>query len=127
MTRIGDGLVRLDGPAKVSGAAQYAADFRAENQLHAVLVGAAVAAGVITATDTGEAMAVPGVRRVLVAGDFPRPAKGFAEQSVPPLAIRHLPLQDENVLYHGQVSGSNPLTGSQRSSRFGEAYFHVWV
>ena len=26
-----------------------------------------------------------------------------------------------------QVSGSNPLTGSQWSSRFSEAYFHVWV
>ncbi|HTC69399.1 MAG TPA: xanthine dehydrogenase family protein molybdopterin-binding subunit, partial [Acidothermaceae bacterium] len=102
MTRIGEGLARLDGPVKVSGASHYAADFEVEGQLHAVLVGATVASGVITATDTGEAMAVPGVQRVLVAGDLPRPAKGFAEQPVPPLATHHLPLQDERVLYHGQ-------------------------
>jgi xanthine dehydrogenase YagR molybdenum-binding subunit len=70
--------------------------------LHAVLVGAPVASGVVTATDTGEATAVPRVHRVLVAGDLPRPAKGFAEQSVPPLATHHLPLQGERVLYHGQ-------------------------
>ena len=102
MTRIGEGLGRLDGPAKVTGAAHYAADFKAESQLHAVLVGATVAAGIVTATDTGAAVAVPGVQRVLVAGDLPRPAEGFAGQSVPPLATHHLPLQDDRILYHGQ-------------------------
>jgi xanthine dehydrogenase YagR molybdenum-binding subunit len=102
MTGIGAGLRRLDGPAKVTGQARYAADFVAEGHLHAVLVGAALPSGTVTAVVTSHATAVPGVERVLVAGDFPRPADAFAEQPVPPLATRHLPLQDDRVVYHGQ-------------------------
>jgi len=31
------------------------------------------------------------------------------------------------IVLQRQVRGSNPLTGSQRSSRFSETYFHVWL
>lgn len=102
MTGIGDGIARLDGPEKVTGHARYAADFYLEGQAHAVLVGASVPSGRLKTVDTSRAEDVPGLLRVLSAGDFPVPAKGFGLLSVPPLATHHLPLQDEVIVYHGQ-------------------------
>src|SRR5580704_11532500 len=102
MTAIGDGIARLDGPEKVTGRAQYAADFHLEGQAHAVLVGASVPSGRLKAVDTARAEDVPGLLRVLAAGDFPVPAERFGDFPVPPLATRHLPLQDEVIVYHGQ-------------------------
>ena len=102
MTAIGDGIARLDGPEKVTGRAQYAADFHLEGQAHAVLVGATVPSGRLKAVDTSRAEDVPGLLRVLAAGDFPVPAERFGAFPVPPLATRHLPLQDEVIVYHGQ-------------------------
>ena len=102
MTAIGDGIARLDGPEKVTGRAQYAADFHLEGQAHAVLVGASVPSGRLKAVDTSRAEDVPGLLRVLAAGDFPVPAERFGDFPVPPLATRHLPLQDEVIVYHGQ-------------------------
>src|SRR3977135_1698813 len=102
MTAIGDGIARLDGPEKVTGHAQYAADFYLEGQAHAVLVGASVPSGRLKTDDTSLEEGVPGPLRVLSAGDFPVPADRFGLLPVPPLATRHLPLQDEMIVYHGQ-------------------------
>ena len=102
MTAIGDGIARLDGPEKVTGHARYAADFYLEGQAHAVLVGATVPSGRLKTVDTSRAEEVPGLLRVLSAGDFPVPAERFGLLPVPPLATRHLPLQDEVIVYHGQ-------------------------
>ena len=102
MTSFGDGIARLDGPEKVTGHAQYAADFHLEGQAHAVLVGASVPSGRLKTVDISRAEDVPGLLRVLSAGDFPVPAERFGLFPVPPLATRHLPLQDEVIVYHGQ-------------------------
>jgi xanthine dehydrogenase YagR molybdenum-binding subunit len=42
------------------------------------------------------------VFRVLADGDFPKPPDPFFLLPVPPLATRHLPLQDKVIVYHGQ-------------------------
>jgi xanthine dehydrogenase YagR molybdenum-binding subunit len=102
MMRIGDGIPRIDGPAKVTGAARFAADQRADDQLYAVLVGADAPAGRIRDVDATSAANIEGVVRVLVAGDLPRPHPALADLTVPPLATRHLPLQDDRVMYQGQ-------------------------
>jgi xanthine dehydrogenase YagR molybdenum-binding subunit len=102
MTAIGDGIARLDGPEKVTGRAQYAADFYLEGQAHAVLVGAGVPSGRLRTVDTSRTDGVPGLLRVLTTGDFPVPAERFGLLPVPPLATRHLPLQDDVIVYHGQ-------------------------
>lgn len=41
---------RVEGPLKLTGAARYAADHRPDGVLHAVLVGAPVAAGCAVST-----------------------------------------------------------------------------
>ena len=119
MTAIGDGIARLDGPEKVTGHARYAADFHLEGQAHAVLVGASVPSGTLKTVDTSGAEDVPGLLRVLSAGDFPVPAERFALLPVPPLASRHLPLQDEVIVYHGQ-----PVAIDRKSTRLNSSHQH---
>ena len=82
MTAIGDGIARLDGPEKVTGHAQYAADFHLEGQAHAVLVGASVPSGRLKTVDTSPAEAVPGLLRVLIRWRFSGPG-GAVRRSSP--------------------------------------------
>jgi CO/xanthine dehydrogenase Mo-binding subunit len=96
---IGAGVDRIDGPAKVTGAAPYPMDFNAPNQAHGALVESTVAAGRIVAIDTAAAEASPGVVAVLTHLNVPkldRPAV-TALGPAPPS-----PLQDERVLHYGQ-------------------------
>jgi len=92
------GLVRPNGPAKLTGTARYAADNSVPDMLHAVLVTATVPHGRLSTVDTAQAAAAPGVVGVLTAADMPR----FAAAPVPPLASSLLPMQDDLVAYEGQ-------------------------
>ena len=62
---VGGRLSRVDGPAKITGAAKYAFEQQLEGLTHAVLVGATIAAGKVTAIDTRAAETAPGVLLVL--------------------------------------------------------------
>ncbi|MDX8534434.1 xanthine dehydrogenase family protein molybdopterin-binding subunit [Mesorhizobium sp. VK25A] len=62
---VGGRLSRVDGPAKITGAAHYAVEQQLEGLTHAVLVGATIAAGKVTAIDTRAADTAPGVLAVL--------------------------------------------------------------
>ena len=84
---IGEPLPRIDGPIKVTGAARYTADLRAANMLYGVLVTASIPAGRVAAFDKDDALAEPGVVRVLTHEDMPRarsPIAGppFAEATI---------------------------------------------
>ena len=59
---IGRDTPRVDGPWKVSGKAQYTADFHFPGLLYAVPVEATVANGRVTRLDTSTAEKMPGVR-----------------------------------------------------------------
>ncbi|MBZ9816430.1 xanthine dehydrogenase family protein molybdopterin-binding subunit [Mesorhizobium sp. CA7] len=62
---VGGRLSRVDGPAKITGAAKYAFEQQLEGLAHAVLVGATIAAGKVTAIDARAAETAPGVLAVL--------------------------------------------------------------
>jgi xanthine dehydrogenase YagR molybdenum-binding subunit len=96
---IGEPLARLDGRIKVTGAARYTADLRAPNMLHGVFVTASIPVGKVIAFDKGEALAEPGVVRVLTHEDMPRPRTAIAG---PPFAHSFLPLQDDEIRHEGQ-------------------------
>ena len=100
---IGEPVARLDGLAKVTGAARYAADQYAEGQVHAVCVGARIAAGAVERVDSSQALREPGVVRVLTAADMPVVHPGFADVYSPPLATRFLPMQGKEIHYAGQA------------------------
>lgn len=95
---IGAATDRVDGPAKVTGAARYPADFGFADLAHAVIVQSTIAAGRIAAIDTSRAEAAPGVLTVLTHRNAPRlaRARGGLGMGPPP------PLQDDRIVHHGQ-------------------------
>jgi xanthine dehydrogenase YagR molybdenum-binding subunit len=93
----GQARPRVEGPLKLTGAARYAADHRPDGVLHAVLVGAPVAAGRLRGVNAAGALVLPGVTAVLTAADLP----SFPELP-PPSAVRVMPFSDDRVRYEGQ-------------------------
>src|SRR5688572_11019346 len=61
---IGKEMSRVDGVAKVTGKAKYAAEFQVPNLAYGFIVLGSVAKGTITSIDTKEAESSPGVVRV---------------------------------------------------------------
>ena len=65
MSAVGAPLSRVDGPAKVTGGARYAAEFHPDGLVYAATADSTVAAGTITSIDTADAERAPGVLLVL--------------------------------------------------------------
>lgn len=66
---IGGRLSRLDGPVKVTGAAEYSMDVNRRGMLYARVLGCPHAHAKITSIDTSAAEALPGVRAVKIVQD----------------------------------------------------------
>jgi CO/xanthine dehydrogenase Mo-binding subunit len=94
---VGRSLPRLDGMAKVTGAARYAIDLAVPGMLHAHVVRSQRAHARLVGIATGEAAAVPGVVRVVTAADLEGlvPYYGHVVLDHPILAI-------ERTLFHGE-------------------------
>ena len=119
MTFVGQPLPRVDGRAKVTGAAQYAGDYLADELLHAVLFESTIACGTIRSFDLTAARAVPGVVEILSFENAPRLRKpkniigGAKGESF-------LPLQSNEVFYNGQFIGcvlAETLEAAQDAAR----------
>ncbi|HTJ25773.1 MAG TPA: xanthine dehydrogenase family protein molybdopterin-binding subunit [Candidatus Limnocylindria bacterium] len=91
---IGAPLDRIDGPAKVTGAARYAYEHALERIAYVFPVQSTIAKGRVTAIDTRAARAIPGVLHVLTHRNAPR----LASVEDAALAV----LQSDAVAYHGQ-------------------------
>ncbi len=95
---------RVDGRAKVTGAATYAGEFSAPDLLHGYVVSSGIAKGRITLIDTTAAMAVPGVRQVFTHDN--RTGMAWLEHNwqdfVGPPSHTFRPLHDERIHYSGQ-------------------------
>ncbi|PVE21744.1 acylaldehyde oxidase [Microvirga sp. KLBC 81] len=100
---IGRPLTRVDGRAKVTGAARYAADFNQHAQLHAVIVGATTGLGRVTALDEAPVRAMPGVVEVITHLNAPRLAYAPHKSLIDPAVGERLHvLQDDQVRFYGQ-------------------------
>ncbi|MEQ4304449.1 xanthine dehydrogenase family protein molybdopterin-binding subunit [Plantactinospora sp. B6F1] len=103
---LGAALDRVDGRAKVTGAARYSGELNLPDLAHAVLVGARVPSGRIIGIDCRQAGVADGVFAVLTHLDLPRVAA--QPRLFPSLAglTAHgqsfFPLQDDVVHYAGQ-------------------------
>jgi len=100
---IGRDTVRVDGPKKVTGLAQYTSDFHFPGMLYAVPVGATIAKGNITQLDTSAAETMPGVRAILHRGNIGKifrsiPGPGFSGIC----EERRPPFEDDVIRYYGQ-------------------------
>jgi xanthine dehydrogenase YagR molybdenum-binding subunit len=94
---IGRAVMRVDGYAKVTGSARYAADTAVPGVAHGFLVLSTIARGSITLIDTAAAEAVPGVIAVFTHLTMPR-----LVLPPPPYPKGFLPLQDATIHHNGQ-------------------------
>ena len=101
---IGTATSRVDGLAKVTGAAKYAADHNVAGLAHGSVVCSTIAKGRITRLDTGAAKAVKGVLTVLTHDDRPpMPDNDQAyKDEVAPAGSPFRPLYDHRILFNGQ-------------------------
>ena len=99
---VGQATPRVEGRAKVTGGARYAAERTLPNMHHGVVVPATISAGRITALETGAALALPGVLGVL---DYRNSPRLTAVKIFPfgPAGEGRMPLQDDRVAYAGQA------------------------
>ena len=95
---------RVDGHAKVTGAAKYVAEFAVPGMLHGYVVNAPVARGRIRRVDDAAARAVPGVVEVLTHENRPRTTwrSGPWQDEVAPPGSPFRALYDEAIHFSGQ-------------------------
>jgi len=101
---IGSATSRVDGLAKVTGAAKYAAEFNAPGLLHASVVCATIAKGRILRIDARAAKRVEGVITVLTHENRPPMADtdDAYRDDVAPSGSPYRPLYDDRILFNGQ-------------------------
>ena len=113
---IGKPVSRVDGPAKVTGQAKYAAEFNVPDLAYGFVVSSAIAKGRIKSIDRTAALAVPGVIEVFAHDNRPSVAsshKKYTDEAASP-GSPFRPLYDENILFAGQPDSA---WWSRRSSR----------
>lgn len=103
-TYIGTATSRVDGHAKVTGAAKYAGEFNTARLAHASFVTSTIAKGRIARIDASEALSVEGVLDVLTHQH--RPGMGSADSDykddVAPEGSPDRPLYDDRIWFSGQ-------------------------
>lgn len=100
---IGQAVSRIDGPDKLTGRAQYAADVHPEGTTYAYGVYSTIAKGRIVSIDTDAARRCPGVIDIFHHNNFPRlhrSPSNFDEGNV--VDEKRVPFEDDYVYYSGQ-------------------------
>jgi xanthine dehydrogenase YagR molybdenum-binding subunit len=100
-----DGMSRVDGHAKVTGAAKYSAEYTLPGLVYGVLVGSKIAKGHIKSIDTKIAERAPGVLSVITHLNSPKIAgyqvskdPGKSEPEKGPINVFY----DSKIIYYGQ-------------------------
>src|SRR3954467_1534535 len=100
---VGKPMVRVDGRAKVTGTAKYAAEFTVPHLCHGVMVTSTIAKGRIDGIDTQAAASHPGVLKILTHQNTPKlPEKPAASDANRSSARKVQLLQNPTVLYANQ-------------------------
>src|SRR5262245_54673317 len=101
---IGKPLSRVEGVAKVTGTAKYAAEFNTPHLAHGFVVSSAIAKGRIKSIDRSAVLVVPGVIEVFAHDNRPSIAsshKKYTDEAASP-GSPFRPLYDETILFAGQ-------------------------
>jgi xanthine dehydrogenase YagR molybdenum-binding subunit len=102
---IGTPASRIDGHAKVTGAAKYAGEFTAPDLAHGSVVTSTIAKGRIARIDVSEALSVEGVIAVLTHKNRPPMAgtdQAYRDETAPEMGSPFRPLYDDKVRFSGQ-------------------------
>jgi xanthine dehydrogenase YagR molybdenum-binding subunit len=102
--RAGADVPRVNGRAKVTGEARYAAEHVTPDMLFGVVVNTAVARGVLMRLHLDQARAVPGVVDILWHGNRPQVARDDAcyRDSIAPGGSPFKPLVGDQIFFSGQ-------------------------
>jgi xanthine dehydrogenase YagR molybdenum-binding subunit len=101
---LGKPTSRIDGRAKVTGAAKYAAEYNVPALAHGVVVSSAIAKGRIKRIHTADALSVDGVLDVLThehRPKLPSSHEKYTDEVAPP-GSPFRPLYDDQILFSGQ-------------------------
>src|SRR5258708_694904 len=102
---IGTPTSRVDGHAKVTGAAKYAGEFNMSGLAYGAVVASTIAKGRIARIDVNEALRVKGVLDVLTHENHPRMAAtsaAYKDDVAPEKGSPFRPLHDDKILFSGQ-------------------------
>ncbi|SEK17131.1 MULTISPECIES: xanthine dehydrogenase family protein molybdopterin-binding subunit [unclassified Variovorax] len=101
---LGMPVSRVDGRAKVTGQARYAAEHPADDLAYGVVVNSTIAKGRIVRMDLERAKAVPGVLDILTHDNHPRTRSIgiFYKDMTSPGGSPFKPLHDARIRYSGQ-------------------------
>jgi xanthine dehydrogenase YagR molybdenum-binding subunit len=102
MISIGDPIVRVDGRAKVTGAAKYSAEWETKNLAYAVMVTSTIPSGRVQSMMTEKARQVPGVIDVLTSQNAMKLPDGGKAAIRPPAGRALSLLQDNMVRYNNE-------------------------
>jgi xanthine dehydrogenase YagR molybdenum-binding subunit len=102
--QIGRPLNRVDGRAKVTGAAKYSAEYNSDGLTFGVVVCSTIARGRITKIDASVALKLPGVLQVFTHENRPNLARldRSYKDDVSPGGSPFRPLHDDKIVYSGQ-------------------------
>jgi len=101
---IGKPTSRVEGRAKVTGAAKYAAEYNIQNLAYGCVVSSTIAKGKIRGIDAAAALRLPGVLQVFTHENSPRPASSddsYRDDVAPP-GSPFRPLYDDKIWYSAQ-------------------------
>ena len=101
---VGQALNRVDGKAKVTGTAKYAAEYNVPGLRYGYVVNATIAKGKITKIYTDTALTVPGVLKVYTHENRPSTAwlsLNYADMDAPP-GKPFIPMHNDKIVYNGQ-------------------------
>ncbi len=101
---LGKPASRIDGRAKVTGLAKYAAEYNVPGLAHGVVVSSAIAKGRIKRIHTADALSVDGVLDVFTHEHRPKLASAHEKYTdeVAPSGSPCRPLYDDKILFSGQ-------------------------
>jgi xanthine dehydrogenase YagR molybdenum-binding subunit len=128
MTAVGTPLTRVDGPAKVTGGARYAAEIALPGMAHLAIVGATVAGGRVAGIDPTATYAADGVLAVLTHENLPKIANpphllpSLVGQAAPGMSF--FPMQDDRIHYAGQPVAL-VVADSHERAQYAASLLHV--
>jgi CO/xanthine dehydrogenase Mo-binding subunit len=103
---IGTRPIRHDGVDKVTGRAKYGADYAFPDMLHGKMLRSPYAHARIKSIKTDKALALPGVKAVVTAADFPELPDKMEAAGEAPVNLAHLTenlMARDKVLYDGHA------------------------
>jgi xanthine dehydrogenase YagR molybdenum-binding subunit len=103
----GEPVSRVDGVAKVTGSARYAAEFHVNGLLHSYIINSTITKGSIKDIDASAALALPGV--IAFFSHKNRPSLAWFDFQYKdmdaPQGTPFRPLKDEKIIFNGQPIG----------------------